>query len=314
MPTPRSKVNTRAVLSVVQTQSLDNESVIRRYLRYRIEVDGWSRKTISVREVQLEQVARLLPVDLTAATEDHLVDWYRTRTGTPETRASYVSAVNGLYVWMAVYERPRIRTDNPAAALRRPKIPPAPPRPIRDRDYDFALACALARPEMYVWFGLMGCSGLRACEIAWLQVGDVEQLEDGSGMMYVLGKRRRRRYVPVGRMLLLTMLPFLHGTRSQSVFTREDGSSYTPESVSQRVNRFLKVDCDVKATGHQLRHRFGTDYHRQDPDLFRQAALMGHSSLDMTRRYTEVSPIEAARYVEELTRRRFGSQPGRRAS
>lgn len=308
MPTPRSAVNTAIVPNVVTFPNMRNERVIADYVAYRTEIDNWRPKTIQTRTNQLRHIAAQLdPIHLVAATEDQLITWYRSRTGSPETRAAYLSAVHGIYQWMATYARPRIRVDNPAAAIKRPKIPEAPPRPLRDRDYDLAVACSVSNPELYIWLGLMGCSGLRCCEIAWLRVEDVEPLEDGGGMLHVLGKGGKRRDVPIGRYLLLTMQPFLRGHRRGPVFTRpSDEGPHTPQMVSQTVNNFLREILDTRATAHMLRHRFGTDYHGLDADLYRQAKIMGHASVDTTQRYTEISPVEAARHIEELTRRRFG--------
>jgi site-specific recombinase XerD len=253
---------------------------------------------------------QLAPVQLLDATEDDIAAWQQRLSGRPETIASYTSAARGLYRWMAVYSRPRLRDTDPTVALERPRIPPASPRPMLDRHYDLALACAVSQPEMYLWLGLMGCSGLRCCEIAWLHVGDVEPLENGAGLLHLTGKGGKRRTVPVGEMLMLTMRPFLTG--QGPVFTRpSDGGPHTPNAVSSRVSRFLQ-DIGVPAPhrAHSLRHRFGTDYHGLDPDLYRQAKLMGHASVDTTQRYTEVSPVEAARYIETLTVRRLRSRRG----
>jgi len=106
------------------------------------------------------------------------------------------------------------------------------------------------------------------------------------------------------------MRPFLRGRGP--VFTRpSDGGPHTPNAVSQRVSRFLDaVGVPAPNRAHSLRHRFGTDYHALDPDLYRQAKLMGHAGVDTTQLYTQVSPVEAARHIEELTRRRL--HPDRR--
>ncbi|MDN5854375.1 MAG: tyrosine-type recombinase/integrase, partial [Actinomycetia bacterium] len=250
----------------------------------------------------------LAPIPLVDATAEHILPWHPHLAGPPETIAAHISAARGLYRWMAVYARPRLRQDDPTVILERPHIPTAQPRPMLDRHYDLALACAVSDPEMYLWLGLMGCSGLRCCEIAWMHTGDVEPLDDHGALLHITGKGGKRRTVPAGAMLALTMRPFLTGMGP--VFTRpSDGRAHTPNAVSHRVSAFL-ADVGIPAPhrAHSLRHRFGTDYHAIDPDLYRQAKLMGHSSVDTTQRYTEISPVEAARYVEQLTRRRLASR------
>lgn len=287
---------------------MNNDTIIAHYIAH--QAKNWRPTTIRVRELQARRIAdQLAPATLLDATEEHLIAWFDRLDGRPETRASYLSAAHGLFRWMTVYARPRLRVDDPTLILERPRIPVAQPRPMLDRHYDLALACAVSNPEMYVWLGLMGCSGLRCCEVAWLQAGDVEQLDVG-GYLHLTGKGGKQRTVPVGAMLMLTMRPFL--TSRGPVFTRpSDGKAHTPNRVSQLVGEFLReVGVPAPNRAHSIRHRFGTDYHSIDVDLYRQAVLMGHGSVDTTRRYTEISPLEAAKYVEELTVRRLN--PARR--
>lgn len=285
--------------------AISNEAVIAQYVAHQ---DGhrWRPSTVRVRGLQLHRIAKQLdPVTIVAATEDDIVDWYDRLSGAPETRASYISAIHGIYRWMTVLARPRLRIDDPSLVLERPRIPAARPRPMLDRHYELALACSVSRPEMYLWLGLMGCSGLRCCEVAWLQVADVEPLDRG-GLLHITGKGGKQRTVPAGEMLMLTLRPFLRGRGP--VFTRpSDGLAHTPNAVSRRVAVFLdEVGVPSPARAHSIRHRFGTDYHAIDNDLYRQAKLMGHGSVETTQLYTEISPVEAARYIEQLTQRRLG--------
>lgn len=325
MPTPRDRGRTHRELRLVKSlpTGLDNEALITMYVAHQSQPSRrrpWRPNTISTRTRQLRQVAEALaPTPLIDATEDQVLDWYRGFRGQPNSISAYGSAVRGLYHWMCVGARPRLRADNPALVLELPLVAPAQPRPMLDRHFDLALACSVSDPEMYLWLGLMGCSGLRCCEIAWMQTAGVEPLESGGGLMHVEGKGGKWRTVPAGEMLMLTLRPFL-GARGP-VFTRpSDGRAHTPHAVSARTNAFLReVGITAPHTAHSLRHRFGTDYHALDPDLYRQAKVMGHSSVETTQRYTEVSPIEAAQYIERLTMRRLrpqlrGATGGRRAA
>lgn len=312
MPTPRDVVKPVSHLELVESPEYDNTTVIANYITHRTTTGRrWRPETVRVRTSQMHLIAEELhPTRLVDVTEEEVLAWSTRLRGRPETIASYISAIHGLYRWMSVLARPRLRADDPTLILERPRIPTAMPRPMLDRHYDLALACAVSRPELYLWLGLMGCCGLRCCEVAWLHTGDVEQLGDGGGLLHVTGKGGKQRVVPAGQMLMLTMRPFLHGRGP--VFTRElDGGPHSPHGVSARVNEFLR-GIGVPATAHQLRHRFGTDFHQLDPDLYRQAKIMGHASVDTTQRYTEISPVEAARHIEALTNRRL--RPARRSA
>lgn len=300
----RKQSRRHAGTNPIMSPNISNSHLIHEYLH--AHRDRWRPGTTRLRRIQLTALARALePVALVEATEDDIYRWRDQLDVAPETLASYVSAARGLYRWMSTRARPRLRADDPAAVLDRPRVPARQPRPMLDRHFDLALRCAVSDPQMYVWLVLAGCSGLRCCEIAWMQTTDVEERDGGGALLHIVGKGGKRRTVPAGAALMETMRLFLRGPRGP-VFTRpSDGRAHTPDRVSQLINRFLR-DLDIHETAHSLRHRFGTDYHAIDPDLFRQAALMGHASLDMTRRYTEVSPLEAARHVDDLTDRRLG--------
>jgi site-specific recombinase XerC len=276
----------------------DNTQIINDYVRYKRY--DWPRKnTVRTRRYQLAAISDAFP-QLVTASEDDLLRWHDGLTGSAVNVAQYTSVARGLFEWMATVAR--LRLDNPAAVLRRPRIPPRAPRPMLDRHYEWALACALSDPEMYLWLGLMGCSGFRCCEVAWANTLDFEPRNDGGGIARVVGKGGKRRPIPVGAMLMLTLKPFLIGRGP--VFTRASGLPYTPKQISEKVNDFLR-GLDIPETAHSIRHRFGTDYHALDSDLYRQAKVMGHESVETTQLYTEVDPIEAAIYIEQLTRRRL---------
>ncbi|WP_226355170.1 tyrosine recombinase XerC [Pseudonocardia sp. ICBG601] len=291
-----------------------NEEAVARYLSSKRHT--WRPNTVRLRTIQLRKLAQYLaPTPLTEAGEDDLIAWYDQLDGAAESVGGYVSAARGFYRYLVV--RARVRRDDPSIVLEAPRKPVGQPRPILQRDYELALACALADPQMYAWLGLMGCCGLRCCEVAWLRSIDVEEREDGSGLLHVTGKGGKQRVVPAGTHVVATLRPFVRANPGGTVFTRpSDGQPHNAKGVSQRTNEFL-AEIGVTATAHQLRHKFGTDYHAIDADMYRQAKLMGHSSVDTTQIYTALNPTEATRYVEQLTRRqlsetiaRVGRHPG----
>ncbi|MEV1295747.1 tyrosine-type recombinase/integrase [Pseudonocardia sp. NPDC049635] len=289
----------------------ENAKVLHQYFRHQRD---WRPNTLRLRRIQLAHLAEYLqPGALTAATEDDLLGWRdeMPRTWSTETVIGYISAARGLYRWMSARSRPRIRIDDPSVALDYPRKPERRPRPMLAKHFDLALSCALRDPEMFAWLGLAGCSGLRCCEIAWLRGTDVEELDDGCGLLHLEGKGGKWRTTPVGSDLMLVLDQFVRRAGRGPVFTRpSDGQAHTPQGVSYRINRFL-TGVGITETAHQMRHLFATDYHLLDPDIFRQAEVMGHSSVEETRKYTLTSPAEAARFVEKLTRARLRNRPAR---
>jgi hypothetical protein len=276
MPTPRDECNTGRHGRVMQFPSLTNETVITQYIAYRMTTGRrWRSETVKSRTSQVRALAAYLdPTPLVDATEDQILIWHQQLTGQPETIAAHISAARGLYRWMAVYSRPRLRQDDPTVILERPRIPVAQPRPMLDRHYDLALACAVSQPEMYLWLGLMGCSGLRCCEIAWMHTGDIEPRDDSSALLHITGKGGKRRTVPAGAMLMLTMRPFLTGMGP--VFTRPtDGRAQVP-----RRRRDPRPTPGTQPPA-PLRHRLPRDRPRPVPAGEADGARLGrhHAAL-----------------------------------
>jgi integrase/recombinase XerC len=75
--------------------------------------------------------------------------------------------------------------------------------------------------------------------------------------------------------------------------------------MGQMIDDLVKAAGDLvpKATSaHTLRHTFARNYLLQYPaDLVGLAALLGHSSLDTTRLYSQPSVEQLATCVEQLT-------------
>lgn len=292
----------------MKPMSASNPDLIEHYIR--AHSDRWRPGTQRLRRVQLRAVAHdLAPTALDQVTEDDLYAWATRLRGAPETRASYIAAVRGLYRWMSTKARPRLRSDDPAAILDRPRVPVRPPRPMLDGNYDLAIRAADGNQEMLAWLALAGCSGLRCCEIAWLQVTDISPLPNGQGLLRFEGKGGKVRTVPVGTAVMALLRPAM-ARRRGPVFRRPtDGRAHSPDRVSQLINRHLR-DLGIDETAHQIRHRFGSDYHRADGDIFRQARLMGHRSVDTTLGYTATEPIDAVQFIELLTTRRLRPSRG----
>ena len=55
-----------------------------------------------------------------------------------------------------------------------------------------------------------------------------------------------------------------------------------------------------KVFPHSLRHLFARCYYEKEKDLVRLADYLGHSSLETTRRYTEISTVEVCMKQLEL--------------
>lgn len=191
------------------------------------------------------------------------------------SRANYVRDVALFYRWAV--RMGHVPVD-PAASLMLPRLPTYLPRPVREDDLATALAAAAGDPRMTAWLALMAGAGLRAAEVAAVRVEDVNRDRDPA-VLTVHGKGRKERAVPLSGPVLAALRPFLDAAGP-------DGRLWPVASqrVAQAVARHLRA-AGVDATGHQLRHRFGTSTWRATRDLLAVQTLLGHASPTTTGRY-----------------------------
>jgi site-specific recombinase XerD len=128
-------------------------------------------------------------------------------------------------------------------------------------------------------------TGLRAAELLALNAEDVDLV---TGQVVVRhGKGDKRRVVYLGSRSRKEMRGYLkeRGFEPGALFRREDGERLKYEGLRFIVKRRAEK-AKVKAPGlHDFRRAFAVACLRNGIDLIKLAELMGHSTLEVTRRY-----------------------------
>lgn len=149
---------------------------------------------------------------------------------------------------------------------------------------------------------LLARLGLRAREIACLELGDIDWSE---GCLSVHGKGRQERPLPLPHDVGQAISSYLKDGRPQSACRRVFLRSRAPfdglkgsSDICQIVRRAIKrAGMELDFTGsHQLRHALAVDMLRQGVSLTEIGQVLRHRSPDATRRYAKVD-IEALREV-----------------
>ena len=134
--------------------------------------------------------------------------------------------------------------------------------------------------------------GLRVSEVVGLNFGAVDFR---SGVARVLGKGRKERLCPLGRVALAVL------TKVQSEFARQsgpnepvlsnpDGTRMSVRAVQLMLKRYLALaELPLELTPHKLRHSYATHLLNAGADLWLVQELLGHAQLTTTQVYTHVS-------------------------
>lgn len=142
---------------------------------------------------------------------------------------------------------------------------------------------------------LLYATGIRVSELTSLEVTDVD---NRLGILRVMGKGRKERYVPFGQFAqdalehyVTSVRPMLMKQKQHnSVFTNMRGEPLTPRGVRYLLNDMVKkASMHTKIYPHMLRHTFATHLLNNGADLRTVQELLGHSHLSSTQVYTHVT-------------------------
>ena len=139
---------------------------------------------------------------------------------------------------------------------------------------------------------LLYATGIRCAELVGLDLSDIDQ---GAGMLRVLGKGRKERIVPYGRSAqeaLDAYLPVRAGfkPKTDALLVNARGKRLSDRSVRSIVSkRVLALAGSKRISPHTIRHSFATHLLERGADLRAIQELLGHASLSTTQRYTHVN-------------------------
>ncbi|HJN14679.1 MAG TPA: tyrosine-type recombinase/integrase [Armatimonadota bacterium] len=93
--------------------------------------------------------------------------------------------------------------------------------------------------------------------------------------------------------------------RSPWLFPNNIGGKLCSKTVQQMVKRYgvaAGIDpAKVRISPHTLRHTYAVTFARNGGDAFTLQKILGHSSLDTTRRYCELADEDVMRRQRELS-------------
>ena len=144
-------------------------------------------------------------------------------------------------------------------------------------------------------------TGMRVSELCHLKLSDVA-LEEG--MLKVLGKGNKERLIPIGKQVQRLLWRYISRYRPEPLsangnvlFLNRDGKPLTKERVEKILTRYgRKAGLEgVRCSPHTLRHTAAVKFLRNGGDVFSLQRMLGHSSLEMTRRYCELADTDVKR-------------------
>ena len=124
-----------------------------------------------------------------------------------------------------------------------------------------------------------------------------------NGNIKVTGKGSKERVVRIGKVAQKSLWRYLMNRPNngrEELWLTEEGKPLSPGAV-QCMGKRLKERAGVGGDGniHRFRHTFALNFLRVDKNVFNLQYLLGHSELEMVRRYTSALGMEDALKAHE---------------
>ena len=218
---------------------------------------------------------------------------------------------------------------NPFQYLEIPKVPKHMVDVLTDEEIEKILSSMNTNTpigaRLYAMVLLLLDSGLRISELADARLPNLDLQRR---QLRVIGKREKERFVPFGTRCTQATLRYVNLYRPEpvrpeydNVFLALDGMPMTRNSVECIIRRLKKSTGISRLHAHLFRHTFAVKFLTNGGDLITLQAIMGHESLEVTRkclhfttaqhqaRYEQFSPVDRMPFEGF---RRFGQrkEPG----
>ena len=298
---------------------LSMEHVVKVYLTT-LELEGKSERTIGwyrqkldafqhylselngqvlVRDLSLEAARNFVKtlMDQESFYKDHPTREEVHRSLSVQTIHGYVRSLRAFASWL---EEEGYTDVNPLRRLKPPRLPEVLIQPLTEDEIRKIL---LAIPHNssegvrnYAIVLMFLDTGIRLSELANLKLADIDY---GLGQFKVFGKGSRERLVPIGHTAQRSVINYVDGKRPDPVNPREElvfltvaGDPMSRNSIGKVVQRLARRSKVERLHPHLFRHTFAVRYLMNGGDVFSLQKILGHRSLEMTRRYVQLAGAE----------------------
>ena len=215
----------------------------------------------------------------------------------PRSIARSLSALRSFYKFL---REQKLRSDNPVATHKTPKIGRSLPKDISEKEVE----ALIHAPDIETALGLRDRAMLEVLYACGLRVTELlnfrlELINLKQGYLSIVGKGNKERLVPLGQMAcewiekyLNEARPSLYKSATDYVFLTQHGGIMSRQNFWYAIKRYaLQAGVQAELSPHTLRHAFATHLLNHGADLRVVQMLLGHSDLSTTQIYTHVAQV-----------------------
>jgi len=172
-----------------------------------------------------------------------------------------------------------------------PKIQPLPEMPLADIQQILRVTSGKTKIRDIALVKFLVDTGCRANECLSLNIGDISLVDNSVTILHGKGDKSRTTYF--GKSTKKALKDYL-ATRNninldEPLFLNGKGNRLKFQGLRQRITNLCKL-AGVKYRGlHAFRRTFGITLYRKGVDIYSISRLLGHSSVEVTKRYLAVT-------------------------
>ena len=138
-------------------------------------------------------------------------------------------------------------------------------------------------------------TGNRAGTVVDIRIGDIDFKNREITLRHT--KNKKSQVVPLSSRLAAIIKEYLHTWRygcncEDFLFPNQANEQLTAQALEQSFAKYCKKRGSSKTSIHGLRHTFALNWIRKGGNQFKLQKVLGHSTLDMTRRYVALAAVD----------------------
>jgi site-specific recombinase XerD len=210
---------------------------------------------------------------------------------------NYVRALRAFFSWL---HREGYTADNILGQLRPPKFPQKMVQVLTQEEISRILSCvdhdiSTGCRDLAIIVTFLD-TGARLSELTGLHMSDayIDQ-----GYLKVMGKGSKERMVPIGNTARKALQRYVFHFRPEPLYPDQDclfltleGKPMTGNGVKLIFQRLAHKSGVRRLHVHLCRHTFATNYLINGGDVFSLQQILGHTSLEMVKRYVTLASAQ----------------------
>lgn len=161
----------------------------------------------------------------------------------------------------------------------------------------------------YVLMRLLLESGMRINEVLSLTTGNIDLKTRLITLSGSQNKNRKARIIPLSTDMVRLLMDLIaenqtYFSDATHLFLANYGESLSQEGITHRIKHYGRqagIDKHVRCSPHTFRHTFAKNFLTAGGDIIALQRILGHSSMDMVRKYVQHTPEDLRNAHDKFT-------------